>query len=116
MPTQAPIASIELAELQEGPDISVGTTYEPRQQAAWLVIPDWWAALIPGGFDYCNARNAPRFALLVGLCTLVIIAYQSLVRTQLDLVIWRDTGPRRSCSCMSSSLVRAGLSLKEDSS
>lgn len=52
-----------------------------RFDDSWLVVPGWWAALIPVGYDYCNARNAPRFALLVGLVTAVIVAYQHMVRS-----------------------------------
>ena len=73
-------SSIELAEIQTGPvTTATDSSADAPRKAAWLVVPDWWAALIPGGFDYCNARNAPRFALFVCLLTLIIIAYQHLV-------------------------------------
>ena len=60
--------------------VLVSSHPSPRH-ASFLVVPDWWAATIPGGFDYCNVRNAPRFALLVALVTLIIIAYQNMVRS-----------------------------------
>ena len=81
MPQQSAGLDIELAERQDRLQTPFRGTTDPRLQPGWLVIPDWWAAVIPGGFDYCNVRNAPRFALLVGLVTLIIIAYQHLVST-----------------------------------
>ena len=64
----------------------VGLDEEEARDKSFLVVPDWWASFIPGGFDYCNLRNAPRFALLVGLLTLIIVAWQHLVGHSLVLV------------------------------
>ena len=73
-------SSVELADMHEdaqSPNSSAFNTDTRRE--ACFAVPNWWAAVSPIGFDNWSARNVLRFALLVGLATLVITASQSMV-------------------------------------
>ncbi|KAK9791575.1 hypothetical protein WJX73_009469 [Symbiochloris irregularis] len=62
--------------------VSTGET--SSREKGFLVVPEWWASFVPSGYDYCNVRNFPRFALLVVLLTLVILAWQHLDSKSLE--------------------------------
>lgn len=78
MPQQSE-GDLEDSQLLTRPAVQLTINTDSREKG-FFVVPDWWASVVPGGFDFCNFRNAPRFALLVVLLTVVILAWQHLVR------------------------------------
>lgn len=66
MPQQSEVNLEESSQLLARPPVKlvVNTGEANNREKGFFVVPDWWASLVPGGFDYCNLKNAPRFALL----------------------------------------------------
>ena len=80
------VARDEAEQLEAGQGLS-------NRSGSWIIVPPSWASIAPG-CDYCNARNAPRFALLVCLLAAIIFVSRMLTGDRLQqLLAYLDRDP-----------------------